>query len=421
MVTSLKKEIVLTPEQEEAESLIEEWFFHLNTQIFVLCGYAGTGKTALVDYTVRRLGLKAGVSAVFVAPTGKAASVLIRGGAPASTLHSLIYTREEDIEVDENGEVISERFLRFVKKESLSKDIQLIVVDETSMVSDEILRDLLSFGIKCLFCGDPAQLPPVNGTNTLLSMPCATLTKIVRQEEGNPIVRLAERAREGKFIDYGDYGEGVSVIPRRSLDAERRKELFLEADQIIVGTNRTRSYLNREIRSCLGIPPEAILPCDGEKIVCTLNDWSKTLDESGNFHLVNGIVGQCFNVREGEDGLALLDFKPDFLENVVYDLPFDTGVFTEGRYFHGYGNKACLLQNGALVHERNTEALRRFKVRREDTVCRFEFAYALTCHKAQGSEYDFVVVLDESNLFENGREWLYTAITRAKKRLLIIR
>ena len=66
MVTSLKKEIVLTPEQEEAESLIEEWFFHLNTQIFVLCGYAGTGKTALVDYTVRRLGLKAGESAVFV-------------------------------------------------------------------------------------------------------------------------------------------------------------------------------------------------------------------------------------------------------------------------------------------------------------------------------------------------------------------
>lgn len=421
MVRSLKKEIVLTLEQEEAEALIEEWFFHLNTQIFVLCGYAGTGKTALVDYTVRRLGLKAGESAVFVAPTGKAASVLIRGGAPASTLHSLIYTREEDIEVDENGEVISERFLRFVKKESLPKEIELIVVDETSMVSDEILRDLLSFGIKCLFCGDPAQLPPVNGTNTLLSMPCATLTKIVRQEEGNPIVRLAERAREGKFIDYGDYGEGVSVIPRRSLNGERRKELFLEADQIIVGTNRTRSYLNREIRSCLGIPSEAVLPCDGEKIVCTLNDWSKPLDESGNFHLVNGIVGQCFNVREGEDGLALLDFKPDFLEDVVYDLPFDTGIFTEGRYFHGYGNKACLLQNGALVHERNVEALRRFKVRREDTVCRFEFAYALTCHKAQGSEYDFVIVLDESNLFENGKEWLYTAITRAKKRLLILR
>ena len=108
---------VLTNDQAEAAALIEEWFFHLNTQIFVLCGYAGTGKTFLMDYVVRDMGLVPGKSAVFVAPTGKAASVLIRAGVPAGTVHSLIYTREEDIEVDENGEVISERFLRFTKKE----------------------------------------------------------------------------------------------------------------------------------------------------------------------------------------------------------------------------------------------------------------------------------------------------------------
>ncbi len=65
--------------------------------------------------------------------------------------------------------------------------------------------------------------------------------------------------------------------------------------------------------------------------------------------------------------------------------------------------------------------LKRFKVRREDTVCRFEFAYAVTCHKAQGSEYDFVVVFDESRIFDDGARWLYTAITRAKKRLVILR
>lgn len=323
--------------------------------------------------------------------------------------------------MDENGEVISKRFLRFVKKESLPQEIELIVVDETSMVSDEILRDLLSFGIKCLFCGDPAQLPPVYGTTPCFPCPASPSRRSCGRRRAIPSCGLRSARGRESLSDTAITARGGSVIPRRSLDAERRKALFLEADQIIVGTNRTRSCLNREIRSCLGIPPEAVLPCDGEKIVCTLNDWSKPLDESGNFHLVNGIVGQCYNVREGEDGLALLDFKPDFLENAVYDLPFDTGIFTEGRYFHGYGNKECLLQNGALVHESNTEALKRFKVRREDTVCRFEFAYALTCHKAQGSEYDFVIVLDESNLFENGKEWLYTAITRAKKRLLIIR
>ncbi|MDE6059070.1 MAG: ATP-binding domain-containing protein [Clostridia bacterium] len=252
-------------------------------------------------------------------------------------------------------------------------------------------------------------------------MPCVTLKQIVRQEEGNPIVRLAERARAGKILEYGDYGNGVQVIPKRSLNRAAREELYSAADQIIVGTNKTRNRVNREMREFLGISPEAKLPIDGEKIICTLNDWSKPLDEAGNFHLVNGIIGKCYRVREQLDGLGQLDFQPEFLSNTVYDLPFDLGAFTQGRYLHGYGNKACLLENGMLVHEYNFEMLRRFKVRREDTVCRFEFAYAVTCHKAQGSEYDFVVVLDESNLFEDGRQWLYTAITRAKKRLVIVR
>lgn len=411
----------LTPDQAEAAELIEEWFVHLDTQIFVLCGYAGTGKTFLIDYIVNRLGLLSGESAAFVAPTGKAASVLIRLGKPASTVHSLIYTREEDIEVDENGEVVSERFLRFVKKEKIDGKIQLIIVDETSMVSDEVLRDLLSFGVKCLFCGDSAQLPPVGGSNTLLTMPCVTLKQIVRQECDNPIVRLGVAARAGQPLAYGDYGGGTRILPRRALTREERKELFLSADQIIVGTNRTRAQINREVRSFYGISPDAVLPIDGEKILCTLNDWSKTLDEKGEFHLVNGIIGKCYNVRACGEGLGMLDFQPDFLSNVRYDLPFDSGVFERGAYAYGYGEKACLLENGELVHEHNYAALRKHKVKREDTICRFEFAYAVTCHKAQGSEYDFVVVIDESGFFEDGKSWLYTAITRAKKRLVVIR
>ena len=415
-----EKTATLTADQQEAAALIEAWYHHLNTQIFVLCGYAGTGKTFLVDYVVRALGLVAGESAAFVAPTGKAASVLIQSGVPATTVHSLIYTREEDIEVDENGEVISEQFLRFVKKESIDSKIKLIVLDETSMVSDDVLRDLLSFGVKCLCCGDPAQLPPVGGSNTLLSTPVITLKEIVRQERDNPIVRLAARVRAGERPAYGEDG-CVSVIPRRTLDADARRALFTQADQIIVGTNRTRAMINREVRAIRGISPDRVLPQDGEKIICTLNDWSKPLDERGDFHLVNGIIGRCYRVREQLDGLGQLDFQPDFLAERVEDLPFDTGVFVRGQYYHGYGNRACLLTNGILVHENNREMLRRFKVRREDTVCRFEFAYAVTCHKAQGSEYDFVVVIDESGYFEDGKEWLYTAVTRAKKRLVIVR
>ena len=411
--------VSLTADQAEAAALIEEWFLHWNTQIFVLCGYAGTGKTFLVDYVVRSLGLIPGKSAMFVAPTGKAASVLIRAGVPASTVHSLIYTREEDIEVDENGEVISERFLRFVKKEKIDSDIRLIVLDETSMVSDDTLRDLLSYGVKCLCCGDPAHLPPVRGSNSLLTMPVVTLREIVRQERDNPIVRLAEKVRCGGLPRFGKEGD-VAVISRREFTQEVRERVFEQADQIIVGTNRTRAAVNREVRALHGIV-DCPLPCEGEKLVCTLNDWSKTLDERGDFHLVNGIIGTCRNVRVQLDGLGLLDFTPDFLPDAVEGLPFDTGIFTRGQYFHGYGDKACLLTNGILVHEGNLAMLRRFKVRREDAVCRFEFAYAVTCHKAQGSEYDSVVVLDESGCFENAREWLYTAVTRAKKKLVLVR
>ena len=419
--SALQKNIVLTSEQEDAAQLIEEWFFHLSNRIFVLCGYAGTGKTYLLDYVVKRLGLAAGKSAVFVTPTGKAASVLLRNETPAGTLHSLIYTREEEIEVDENGEVISERFLRFVRKDKISEEIQLIVVDETSMISDETLKDLLSFGVKCLFCGDPAQLPPVGGTNTLLSYPCATLTQIVRQEEGNPILRLAEAARTGRAIPYGEYGEACAVIPRRSFCGERRGRLLLEADQVIAGTNRTRAMLNREMRELSGIPREALLPVDGEKLVCTLNNWEKTLGERGDLHLVNGIAGTCYHIREGEDGLASLDFLPDVCGGRCAELPFDAGVFVRGEYFHRYAERACFMEGGKLVHENNFDALRRFKVRREEMINRFEFAYAVTCHKAQGSEYDFVIVFDESRCFDDGKSWLYTAISRARKRLLIVR
>ena len=311
--------------------------------------------------------------------------------------------------------------MRFVKKESIDSTIKLIVIDETSMVSDEVLRDLLSFGVKCLFSGDPAQLPPVSGTNTLLTMPCATLTQIVRQEEDNPIVKLASMARAGKIIPFGRYGDNVSVLPKNSLTPAMRRKLFLEADQIIVGTNRTRENINREIRSYLGISASAVLPVEGEKLICTLNNWGKKIDEKGNFHLVNGIIGTCRNVEEGEDGLGKLDFKADFLDKQVEELPFDAGIFREGRYYYGYGDTAYFLQNGSLVHESSFQMLKQFKIRREDTVCRFEFAYAVTCHKAQGSEYDFVVVFDESRLFDNGSRWLYTAITRAKKRLVILR
>lgn len=102
--------------------------------------------------------------------------------------------------MDENGEIVERETLSFTKKEKIDEKIRLIIVDEASMIGEDVLLDLLSFGVKCLFSGDNAQLPPVNGTCGLLKNPDYMLTEIVRQAEDNPIIRLATLAREGKTI-----------------------------------------------------------------------------------------------------------------------------------------------------------------------------------------------------------------------------
>ena len=417
------KEIVLTPNQENAKNLIREWYFNTQDMVFVLSGYAGTGKTFLIDYVVREvLRLEVGTEAVFVSPTGKAAANLVRNGTVAGTVHSLIYMRDdEDFDVDENGEIIERKQLTFIKREKIDEKIRLIIVDEASMINETVLADLLSFGVKCLFCGDGAQLPPVNGSCPLLEHPHYTMTEIVRQAADNPIIRVATMAREGKRIPYGNYDDKVCVVGRNALTPAERKRIFLKADQILCGRNKTRNALNAEIREYKGISAENVLPTEGEKVICTLNDWEKPLDKEEKFYLVNGIIGTASEVKESFDDLATMQFQADFMQESI-KVPFDTAIFTRGEYRHLYGERAVTLSNGAVVHEGNFALLHKLRSVSDEPICRFEFAYAVTCHKAQGSEFDFVVVFDESWAFgEEKNKWLYTAITRAKEKLLIIR
>lgn len=416
-------DITLTTDQENAKNLIVEWFLHTDDKVFVLSGYAGTGKTFLIDYIVRQeLRLKAGEEAVFVSPTGKAAANLVKNGTVAGTVHSLIYMRDgDDFDVDENGEIIERKELTFIRRPSIMESIRLIIVDEASMINETVLTDLLSFGVKCLFCGDGAQLPPVNGTCPLMENPHYTMTEIVRQAADNPIIRVATMAREGKRIEYGNYGDSVCVIGRNALRGAERKRILLKADQIICGRNKTRNALNEELRQYKGIAETEQLPVEGEKLICTLNDWEKPLDKDERFHLVNGIIGTATEIQPQEDGLATMQFKADFMEESIR-VPFDTAIFTDGKYRHLYGERAVTLSNGTVVHEGNFALLHKLKSVSDEPICRFEFAYAVTCHKAQGSEFDFVVVFDEGWAFkEEQNRWLYTAITRAKEKLLIIR
>lgn len=400
----------LTDDQAAAQKLIEYWYNSESRQIFVLSGFAGTGKTTLLKSVVcDRLQLVAGESAAFVTPTGKAATVLIKSGIAATTLHKLIYqTLTEEQEIEFNGKTVRIERPVFRRRESLDKAIKLIILDEASMVSDDVLFDILNFGVKLLICGDNAQLPPVEGAATCLAHPDFTLRQIVRHQADNPIIRLAERAREGKFITNGRYGDKAFVLNRRELYGERRKKLLLKASQIICGINKTRFKINEEVRGYLGYSD---LPQNGDKLICTHNNWCEYIDEDLTFNLVNGIIGQAIDpVYDKEKGIGFTQFIPDFLtEPCPNVLPFDTGVFESGMYRYkpnDYFEK----------FDEDGEPCGAF------TLNRFEFGYCISCHKAQGSEFDSAIVFDESYAFrEDANRWLYTAITRAKNKLIIVR
>ncbi len=397
-------------DQIQAYGLIADWYFRSPEQIFVLTGYAGTGKTTLLRRVVTdALGLVPDVSAAFVTPTGKAANVLIRSGIPATTLHRLIYQSiavEQEIEV--NGKKVTVEKLTFKRRENIDKSIKLIVLDEASMVSDEIIGDLAGFGVKLLLCGDNAQLPPVEGFNSSLINPDFTLKSIVRQERDNPIIKLSKMAREGQYIPYGRYGDNVTVISGRYFSGDRRSSALLNADQIICGTNKTRSLINDEVRKLKGL---GALPETGDKLICTQNNWETFIDGEMKFNLVNGLIGTAYDtVYDLPKAIGFMQFMPDFLsEYCPSALPFDIGIFLDGNYRYKRGD-----------YFEKTD--KNGKISGAFTLNRFEYGYCISCHKAQGSEFDNVIVFDESYAFKEDRNrWLYTAITRAKRKLILVR
>lgn len=433
----------LNEEQLIAKDMIVEWFENTNSkQVFVLAGYAGTGKTFLINKVISDYLKLPDNKVTFATPTGKAASVLIQRGRDASTIHHLIYTPNEEVKesVDDDGNIVKTRRIKFVKKASLP-EYKLIVIDEISMVDRNIFEDLKSFGIPILCTGDIGQLPPISNDNNLLKNPDYNLTKIVRQSEDNPIIKIATMAREKKYIPYGDYG-GVLVIDQNSLTESQLSKILTKASQIIVGTNKTRRIINDKVRELKGIDIELNkLPMLDEKIICLTNNWEQFLDYEENFNLVNGTISKVLKseIVDPIQHIGRISFVPDFLEEETEDIVFDTKIFTENDYEHDVQQRVFLTRKGNYVlkkwigHRGKNEDIDEFNKKvvqakmiersaeEEHMINRFEFAYAISCHKSQGSEFDSVVLFDESRVFKDSEKWLYTGITRAKKKLIIIR
>jgi exodeoxyribonuclease-5 len=357
-------------QQEAALKAVSDWLRRGDRPVFRLFGYAGTGKTTLAKHIAE--GVDGDVA--FGAYTGKAALVLrTKGCADASTIHSLIYRSRES---DENGP-------QFVlNRQSPAAKADLIVIDECSMVDEELGRDLLSFGRPVLVLGDPAQLPPVKGGGFFTEgEPDVMLTEVHRQAKDNPIIHLSMAVREGRPLTPGIHGES-RVIRRREVDAG----IVMKADQVLVGLNKTRRLYNGRIRELNGYRDP--MPAAGEKLVCLRNDKTKGL--------LNGGTWTIKALRGIRNDFLRMDVAPD---DESLRRPVEVSVLKA--FFEG------------------TEEDIPFVLRRESD--EFTYGYALTVHKAQGSQWDDLVLFDESYAFREHRaRWLYTGLTRAAERITVV-
>lgn len=377
--------ITPTDEQNAARRKIVSWYKDKRgPQEFYLAGYAGTGKSTLLDLLIEELRQSCGAQRVRVgAYTGKAAHVLRRKGVEgAQTIHSMMYRLRDDMP---GGELVWD-----LDPAGQAADADLIVLDECSMVPEAMAADLRSFGKKTLVLGDPGQLPPVRGAGAFTNRePDAFLSEIHRQAAENPIIRLATEVRQGRRPAFGDYGQGVKVVP---YDQDAAQYVYDREIQVLCGLNRNRWGLTQRIRKHREY--EGRLPQPGERILCCRNNR-----RTGLF---NGMLGTVAAPMEpSDDQPECLAFVAD-MEDLGGDLATEVHPYLFEAHFTGSA-RAPELPKGTHVDH-------------------FDWGFVLTCHKAQGSQWPRISVVDDSSAFrEDANRWLYTAITRAESELTLMR
>lgn len=374
-----------TNQQSSALSAVQKWFHDKRgNQIFRLFGYAGTGKTTLAKHFAKDVMGEV----AFMAYTGKAALEMRKKGcADASTIHSAIYRAEEDpytgiatFELNHSSEI---------------KHTKLIIVDEVSFVGETLAKDLMSFGIKILVLGDPAQLPPIGEDGYFINAdPDFFLTDIHRQAQDNPIIWMSMQVREGKILAPGTYGNSRVVI-QEDMSSDFMQETAIGANQVICGLNRTRVALNKSIRKLKGFvgTHDANHPALGDKLICLRNNRNKGFLNGGMWEVVHK--------------------NPTFANKPLNHLRIHIKSEDDPRLRNVI---VKVLEENFLRAE--SELDWREKKKYDD----FTFGQAITGHKSQGSQWDRIMLFDESFVFgEHRSKWLYTGITRTAEEITIVR
>ena len=370
----------------------------------VISGYAGTGKSTLVKFIVAALpNINPDEDVIYTSFTGKATQVLQRkGNKNVSTLHKLLF------------ESIPKPDGTFFRKPVEFIPYKIVIVDECSMVPKELLQRLIKYNVHIICLGDPGQLPPINKNedNHLLDHPHIFLDEIMRQEAESEIINLTMDIRAGKPLTHYK-GKEVQVLNKDELTTG----MLLWADQIICAKNETRIALNNQMRDLLG---RSGGPQDGDKVICLKNNWD--IYSVNDNPLVNGTIGylkDSFNTYINLPRQITSDGQPKKLDiltaNFISDTEEDYGILNMDKQ---------LITTGVPGLDWKTSYKMGRNWRFQDKIPdQFTYGYAITGWKAQGSEWDNVLVIEEGFPFEKEehKQWLYTAATRAAKKLVIIK
>jgi len=338
-----------------------------------LAGLAGTGKTTVSQYVYEQW-TSMGLRVIVMAPTGKAAHVLRTKGVPATTIHRVIYhyrgkflddNDEEQLLFIDNGKVgLADRF----------------IIDEGSMVTAKQMEDIESRGIPSLWVGDPGQLPPVKSRPTgLFTKPTHTLREIHRQAAGNPVIRWAHALRGGQSLTTPFPGINHVSSGGGALDVAAHM-LNRKIDRLIVKTNAQRVKLNDAMRVLTN--RKGVLAV-GDEIICCLN----------NRHL-DVVNGEIFTVLEVQRS------QTEWTEALIRSQDL------------GY-KKIVRIWNDQFGRERRTED----EVDQQYMLA--DYAYAITCHKFQGSSAPHIGIAAKGYCGDDDRRWNYTAATRAEDQVTV--
>lgn len=404
--TKMKKEISVNVEglNDSQKAAVETFvsFMESNELCMSLSGYAGTGKT----FTLSRISeamKAAGIPVAFIAPTNKAVVVMAKNGIDAQTVHKFVYEWRL-----EGGTWKQSR------KDGREFHNGLIVMDESSMANDQILSDLESYArkamCKILYVGDPGQLPPVGKNNQRKVFEefsfKAELTQVMRQGEGSRILDLATAIRNGNMVVPSNSDKDVAVTTTDKAFQNYIEKVKGGMDTtFICWTNSSRISLNLRARNALGIKGK---PQNGEKFIAINN--TERYANGEEFSELGAYVGSV---------------EVDGANGYVYEAP-NAGLNVDKEYIliipafkdASFGLPKCVTGEMAHLFEGHSSRNGYFYTpSRGIQLVVATFAYAITGHKSQGSQWDYVFV-DDCSKYE-AQQWFYTVVTRASKGLVI--